>query len=63
METHLLVGTEEVRAASHTIARAAQEMQHAAASMETSLDRHRQFLDDWLQRFTAALEEPRVTHP
>jgi hypothetical protein len=36
---------------------AAEEMRRAADSIEGSLERHHRFLDDWLQRFEAVLEQ------
>lgn len=55
-EHHLLIGSEDVRAGGNAIRQAAHEMQHLASQIEDSLLRHRQFLDDWLNRFVDALE-------
>jgi hypothetical protein len=49
----ILLGTEEVRAAASTMLHAAEAMNHAAREMEASLERHRVFLDDWLERYRA----------
>lgn len=46
----VLLGAEAVQSAGNQMASAAQEMNRAAASIEESLDRHRRFLDDWLER-------------
>lgn len=55
MENLLLVGSEDVRVGGFAMRQAAHEMQAAASQIEDSLLRHRQFLDDWLLRFEAAL--------
>ena len=46
-----LLGAEDVRSAASTMSSAADDMRRAASSIEDSLERHRRFLDDWLQRF------------
>lgn len=56
-----LIGSEDVRAASVTMRQAAHEMQSAAAQIEDSLSRHRQFLDDWLLRLEAAMTPERTS--
>lgn len=56
METMLLIGSEDVRAGGNAARQAGHEMSAAATQMEDSLLRHRQFLDDWLQRFSDRLE-------
>lgn len=58
MENIYLVGSEDVRVGGNAMRQAAHEMQSAASQMEDSLLRHRQFLDDWLERFTLALAAP-----
>lgn len=45
-----LMGAEEVRRAAHEMTSAASAMQAAASSIEWSLQRHRQFLDNWLSQ-------------
>lgn len=55
METHILVGADDVRAGGNAMREAAQEMKNAAGMIEDSLNRHRQFMDDWLDRFSSAL--------
>lgn len=50
-----LMGAEEVRSAANTMLSAASEMRAAASSIDSSLEQHRRFLDDWLQRFEAAV--------
>lgn len=51
-----LEGSDDVRRASNNVITAADKMSQAAATMDAVLDRHHRFLDDWLQRFEAALE-------
>ena len=50
-----LIGAEDVTRAGNRMSDAASDMLRAAASIEDSLYRHRQFLDEWLGRFEAAL--------
>jgi hypothetical protein len=52
----ILIGAEDVRSASHTMRSAADTMSSAALNIDGALERHQRFLDDWLQRFEAALE-------
>jgi hypothetical protein len=52
----VLIGAEDVRSAGHTMARAAETMSSAAMNIHGALERHQNFLDDWLQRFEAAVE-------
>lgn len=53
-----LVGAEEVSRAANRMSEAAQEMKQAAANIDNSLFQQRQFMDDWLTRFEAALAHP-----
>ena len=55
MEYIHLLGSEEVSRAASNIRSAAEQMSRAAATMDDTLYRHRQFMDDWLQRFESAL--------
>lgn len=57
MESVHLHGADAVASAARTISGAASEMNTAAYNIECGLQRHRDFLDDWLYRFQAALEE------
>lgn len=50
-----LVGAEDVRRAACAISSAARDMCRAAGSIDEALRNHQRFLDDWLQRFEAAL--------
>ena len=52
-----LIGAEEVMLASHAMAAAAEEMKRAAANIEDTMFRHRQFLEDWALRFQDRLDE------
>lgn len=56
-----LIGAEDVRSASHTIARAAEDMKQAAMNFDGSLERHQRFLEDWLQRFEAVTDKMLAT--
>lgn len=51
-----LVGAEQVQSAANTMRSAADEMKSAASSIDYALTAHQRFMDDWLQRFEAALE-------
>lgn len=51
-----LLGAEDVRSAGNAMRSAADDMRSAASSIDSTLDRHQRFLDDWLQRFEAAIE-------
>jgi hypothetical protein len=52
-----LIGAEQVRSAANTMVGAADQMSRAAGSIDESLRMHQRFLDDWLQRFEAAIEK------
>lgn len=52
-----LIGAEDVRRAGHEISAAAGSMRTAANQMDASLTRHREFLDDWLNRLEQVLKE------
>ena len=45
-----LLGAEDVRSAGSSMKSAAETMRQAAGSMEDSLQRHRQFMEDWINR-------------
>ena len=45
-----LIGTEQVSSAGHRISDAASDMSRAAASLDDSLRRHEQFMENWLDR-------------
>lgn len=51
-----LLGAEEVSRAANTMSHAADEMKRAANMIDDSLRSHRQFLDDWLERFRTVVE-------
>lgn len=51
-----LMGAEQVQSAASRMSSAADEMQRAASTIDGALDRHQRFLEDWLQRFEAAME-------
>lgn len=58
MADHIhLIGADDVRAAGNSMRHAAEDMKSAASSIDGALERHRFFLDDWLQRFAALLEK------
>jgi hypothetical protein len=35
-------------------------MERAASHMESALERHQRFMDEWLQRLEAVLEEKKI---
>lgn len=51
-----LLGAEDVRSAASTMTRAASQMQSAASQIDEALQRHQQFLSDWLTNFEDALD-------
>jgi len=51
-----LLGADDVRSASHTMASAADRMQQAASSIQWAFEAHQRFMEDWLQRFQQATE-------
>lgn len=51
-----LMGAEDVRSAANSMLSAASEFRAAASSIDGSLEQHRRFLDDWLIRFTEAMQ-------
>ncbi len=57
MENVYLVGTEGVERAGRQMASAAESMERAASTISHALEHHERFLEDWLQRAQAVLEE------
>ena len=55
MDSIHLHGAEAVRSASHTMRSAAEDMRYAANTFSEAVDRQRQFLDEALTRFEAAV--------
>lgn len=51
-----LLGADDVRSAGRTIASAAGDMRSAASAIESTMDRHQRFLDDWLARLEAVMQ-------
>lgn len=51
-----LVGAEGVSHAASTMSSAASDMRSAASSIQDAFFQHQQFLNDWLTRLEAALE-------
>lgn len=56
-EVIYLQGSEAVEAAGHRMRAAAEEMTRAATQIDSSLEMHRRFMDDWLTRLEALLRE------
>lgn len=50
-----LIGAEDVRTAANRMASAGADMQQAATIIDSALERHRGFMDDWLQRLEAVM--------
>lgn len=55
MESILLVGTEEVRRAAHSMQAAAERMANVSSNMQFVFEAHQRFLNDWLLRFEQIL--------
>lgn len=51
-----LLGAEDVKKSGHEMSSAAHEMQRSIGYLDDVLNRHQRFMDDWLQRFEAVLE-------
>ena len=58
-----LMGAEDVRRAAHTIAEAADTMNRASGNLDEVLHRQRLFMDDWLNRLEAVLQESAKDNP
>lgn len=50
-----LMGAEDVQRAGRQMQSAADDMKRAAESIGYHMEMHHRFMDDWLQRFEAAL--------
>lgn len=57
MNTVVLVGAEQVSNAGHNIRAAAAEMQSAASLIQSALDQHQRFMQQWLEDFGAIVEK------
>ena len=57
MDYVTLLGAEQVSNAGCSMRTAADEMKRAASEMSYAFDMHHRYMDDWLQRFTASIEE------
>ena len=51
-----LLGAEDVARAGRSIQSAAEEMRRAASSIDETMSRSRQFMDDWLERLRGIIE-------
>lgn len=60
MRDPVLIGTEDVVRASHTMQDAARQMANVSSNTQLVLEANQRFLDDWLLRFEQALEADRV---
>lgn len=52
-----LLGAEQVQSAGNRMSSAADTMRSAASSIDSSLEMHQRFLTNWLQEFSAVLEQ------
>lgn len=59
-ENIYLVGSDTVASAARQMSSAAEDMRRAAANFDDALNRHRQWMDDWLQRFESTIESLKV---
>lgn len=58
MSEHIvLLGAEEVSRAAYTIRDAAEQMSRVSGWNEENAQRQRVFMDEWLQRFEAAVDK------
>lgn len=55
-----LLGADDVLKASHNMRSAANDMQRAADNLDSTLERHRRAMEDWLQKFEAILTEEKT---
>lgn len=51
-----LLGAEQVQSAANTMSSAADRMQSAASSIDDAVCRHRDILDEWINRFERAMQ-------
>ncbi len=58
METILLIGAEDVRSAGYAMRVAAHEITRAVATLQETLTRQQQQLDEWLERLREVLAAP-----
>ena len=63
MDYVTLMGSEQVQSAGIAMRHAAEEMNRAASSIDSSLTQHQRFLDDWLQRVEAILTASQEVRP
>lgn len=59
----VLIGAEKVEHAGYSIRNAATGMRNAASWMTEAFQQHQRFLDDWLARFEAVLEDKQKDEP
>ncbi|TYO65446.1 hypothetical protein FXV83_16050 [Bradyrhizobium hipponense] len=52
-----LIGADDVRSAASTMSAAADQMQQAASNISFAFESHQRFLDDWLSRLQATIEQ------
>lgn len=52
-----LLGSEQVQSAANSMRNAAEEMNRAANTIDTALQQHRIFMDEWLSRLESVLKE------
>ena len=53
-----LMGAEQVAGAARMMASAADDMNRAAGNVDSALERHQRFLDDWLMRLADVMQPP-----
>jgi len=58
MSDHIyLTGSEDVRTAGNTMARAADTMQDAVRNFEAALERHQNFMNEWLRTLETIMRD------
>lgn len=52
-----LLGADDVRSAGYKMTSAADSMNRAASAISEALERHKQYLEEWISRFEVALDK------
>lgn len=55
-----LLGADDVRSGGYAMERAAADINRAAGNFEAVFERHHRFMEDWLQRFEAVVQDVKI---